>query len=108
MFLSLAAVDIGAKFFNNKAFLTKTSDIGTLVSAIASNAIIIAGIILLFLLVLGGIGVISGAGNNNPEQTEKGKKTVSTALIGFVVVFAAYWIVQLIGKITGINILGGN
>ena len=103
----LAQVNLGEKFFGkSNAFLTQTSDIGKLVSIIVSNAIVIAGIILVFLFIAGGFGMIMGAGNNNPEQSAKGKKAVTSAIIGFVIVFAAYWIVQLIGKITGLDILG--
>lgn len=107
MFNLLAQVDLEQTFFGKTGgSLSNTEGIGPLVSAIVSNAIIIAGVILLFLLVAGGIGMIAGAGNNNPETAEKGKRAATSALIGFVIVFAAYWIVQLIGKITGIEILG--
>jgi len=103
----LAQLDLEKSFFGKTGTtLSKTENIGSVVSAIISNAIVVAGVILLFFLISGGIGLISAAGNNNPEAAEKGKKTVTTALIGFVVVFAAYWIVQLIGKLTGIDILG--
>jgi len=61
--------------------------------------------IILILFVLGGIGVIAGAGGDNPERAQKGKQTITAAAIGFVIVFAAYWIVQLIEFITGISIL---
>lgn len=103
--MTLAQIDIGTKFLNNSDFLTETTDVGKLISTIVSNAIVIAGVILLFLIVLGGIGIISGSGSNNPEKTEKGKKMLSSALIGFIIVFTAYWIVQLIGKLTGISLL---
>jgi ascorbate-specific PTS system EIIC-type component UlaA len=98
--------DIGEKFLGGSKFLTETKDVGKLVSIIVSNAIIVAGVIMLFLFVGGGIAMIVGAGKNNPEQAGKGKQAVTAAVIGFVIIFAAYWIVQLIGKITGINILG--
>ncbi|MEK7112910.1 MAG: hypothetical protein AAB875_06390 [Patescibacteria group bacterium] len=100
-------VSIEEKFFGKSGgFLTNITDVGKLVSIIVSNAIIIAGIILLFLMVFGGISMIAGAGSQNPEQVAKGRQAVTSALIGFIIVFAAYWIVQLIGAITGINILG--
>lgn len=100
-------VDIGKTFFgpNSKGF-TEQGQVGSIVSIIVANAMVIAGIILLIFLIGAGISMISGAGQNNPEKMEKGKKAATSALIGFVIVFAAYWIVQLIGKITGVNILG--
>ena len=41
--------------------------IGDLVSVILSNAVAIAGIIMLLLMVGGGIAMISGAGRGDPE-----------------------------------------
>ena len=99
-------INIGERFLGKDAFLANITDIGKLVSIIVSNAMVIAGIILLFFMVFGGISMIAGAGNQNPDQVAKGRQAVTSALIGFIIVFAAYWIVQLIGAITGINILG--
>jgi len=36
---------------------------------------------------------------------EMGKKTATSALIGFIVVFSAYWIVKLIETITGLKLI---
>lgn len=103
--MNYLAVDIGSTF-NQNGFLSKTTDVGQLVSLIVSNGIVIAGVILMFLLVAGGIGMIAGAGSNNPEQMASSRKAITAAVIGFVIVFAAYWIVQLIQAITGVKILG--
>ena len=45
------------------------------------------------------------AGNSNPEGAEKGKKVITAAVIGFVIVFSAYWIIKITEKLTGIPIL---
>lgn len=101
------AVDISEKFFgkNSNAPLTKLEDVGSLVSVIVNAAFVLSGIILLFFIVFGGISMITGAGKDNPEQAAKGKQAISSAVLGFIVVFAAYWIVQLIELVTGIVIL---
>ena len=96
------AVDIGDTF---NSPIKDVTQIGGLVSTIVSAALTISGIIVLILFVLGGIGIMAGAGGDNPERVQKGKQTISAAAIGFVIVFAAYWIVQLIEFITGIKIL---
>ncbi len=77
------------------------STISNLVSIIISIAFSLAGIILLFYFVLGGIGIISGAGNNDPQQVAKGKQAITNALAGFMVVFLAYWIIRIIEIIVG-------
>jgi len=101
----IAQVDIGAQF--GSKFGTELG-IGDLVSIILSNALVLAGIILLFILVLGGIGMIAGAGNSNPEQAGKGRQAATSAVVGFIIVFAAYWIMQLIEILTGFSILRPN
>lgn len=100
------AADIGKDFLGNGSKLLDPKNINNYISAIITGAISIAGVILLFILIMGGFGIIAGAGNDNPEKVEKGKKAATSALIGFIVVFMSYWIVKLIESITGINLLG--
>lgn len=107
----IAQVSIGQEFFrggitgpiSNK--LQDLTGIGSLVSLLVQGSVVLAGIILLFYFVVGGIGMIAGAGSNDPQKLEQGKKAVTTALIGFIVVFTAYWIVKLIGQMLKIDLL---
>ncbi len=96
------AVDIGSSF--NSPF-GQGKGIGDLVSAIISNALVIAGIILVFFFIFGGISMIAGAGQDNPERAAKGKQAATSALLGFIIIFAAYWIIRIIESITGLKIL---
>jgi hypothetical protein len=75
------------------------------VSIFLSNAIVIAGVIMIFLLIFGGISIIMGAGQDNPETAARGKQAATTAVIGFILIFAAYWIIQIIEFMTGLEIL---
>ena len=102
-YLTRAPVEIGKTFGSPFAEGGKT--IGDLISVGLNIAFAAAGIILLISFIIAGIGLISGAGNNNPEKLEKGKQALTSTVIGFVVVFVAYWIVKLIEQITGINLL---
>lgn len=100
------AVDIGTTFIGTSSTnLSDQSGISFYVSSIMTAAISIAGIILLFLLVGGGIAMISGASKSDPQSVQKGKQAATSALIGFVVVFCAYWIVKLIETITGLKLI---
>jgi len=100
------AVDIGSKFIDTSSTnLKDASGISVYVSNIITGAISIAGIILLFILIAGGIGMIAGAGKSDPQTVEKGKKAATSALIGFIVVFCSYWIVKLIETITGLSLI---
>ena len=77
--------------------------IGGFISSILPNVYIVAGLILLFLLLFGGITTIINS--DNPEAQERGKAAITSALIGFLIIFASYWIIQIIQVLTGVNIL---
>lgn len=76
---------------------------GTLINNILPNVYIAGGIIIFFMLLFGGFTIISHAGN--PDKLKDGTKTITSAIIGLLVLFASYWIIQLIQVITGVSIL---
>ena len=98
----LAAVDIGFHFGSR---FGQGLGLGSLVSIILSNALVIAGVLMLILFIIGGIGIIAGAGQDNPEAAGKGKKAATSAVIGFIIIFASYWIVRIVEEVTGVDIL---
>lgn len=101
------AFDIGSTFFgegsNNPLAGSDLTGIAKFVSIFLNIAFVLAGIVLLFFFILGGIGLIGGAGNSDPQKAEQAKKTLTSAMIGFVIVFASYWIVKLVGQLLGIE-----
>lgn len=106
----LAQVNIDDELFLNKTTpigeVPEYQTLGGIVSVILRNVYILAGILLFFLLLFGGLGVIMGAGQGDPKKTGQGQQAVTSALIGFLVIFASYWIIQIIQTVTGLNILG--
>lgn len=96
-------VDIGQKFFGSGTIggLQEISGIGSLASLFIKGSFALAGLIILFFFIMAGVGMIAGAGGSDPQKMEQSKKTATSALIGFVVVFTSYWIVKLIGNIIG-------
>lgn len=98
--------DIGSTFLNGASKnLSNPGGVSNYISNIITGAISIAGVILLFILIMGGIGIIAGAGKSDPKTVENGKKAATSALIGFIVVFTAYWIVKLVEVITGVSLI---
>jgi len=77
--------------------------IGGIISAFLPYLLTIAGLILFGMLVMGGFTMLAGAADK--ESQEKGKKMITSAVIGFFVIFAAYWIAQILQVIFKINIL---
>ena len=57
----------------------------------------VAGIIAVLMLIVGGFWYITSAGNE--EQSEKGKKAITNAIIGVIVVLLSYAIVTVIGSL---------
>ena len=64
----------------------------------------IAGLILFFMLIAGGFGLLTSAGN--PEKTKVAQGKIVSAIVGFIIIFAAYWLVQILQTILGFKILG--
>jgi hypothetical protein len=99
----IAQVQIGPTF--GSPWGTGNKGLGYFVSIILSNAVAIAGVMLLFLLIFGGISIMMGSGSGNKEDVAKGKKAVTAAIAGFLIIFCAYWIIKIVEIITGFDIL---
>ncbi len=78
-----------------------------MVSLILRVSFVIAGILILFFMLMAGFQIISSAGSSNPEGAKKGKAAAEAAVVGFVIVFVAYWIIRIIEIITGSNFITG-
>lgn len=72
----------------------------TLVNLIVANLFLIAGIIIFIMIIVAGFMFIKGG----KKGTEESKNILTSAIIGFLVMFAAYWIVQIIKVVTGADI----
>lgn len=100
-------IDIGQRLkFQNASADTTYSGVGSLLNNILPNVYIVAGLIIFFMLILGGFSIISSASDSH--KLEEGKKTITSAIIGLLVLFASYWIIQIIQVVTGVPILNSN
>lgn len=81
------------------------TDLGSLISTLLPNIFIIAGVIFFVLLIFGGLSFIINAGKGESEAAGKGKNMITWAIIGFILIFASIWIIQIVGFITGIDFL---
>ncbi len=77
-----------------------TSD---LLSLFMNTGILVAGIILVVLLVGGGMKIIQGAGNGDAKATAQGQQALTWALVGFLVVFFAYWGIRIVEMVLGVD-----
>ena len=105
----LLAVNIGELPLNSTKTINQTyPTTSVFISAILKNSLTIIGILLIALLIFGGLTFIINAGSGDSKKAERSKSILTNALIGFLVVFCAYFIIQIIQVITGLNILNPN
>jgi len=99
-------VDIGWSFKLGKLPIVLVfKDLGSFISALLPNVYMIAGVIIFILLIFGGFTYIVSAGRAKPEGVQQGKNAITAALIGFLLIFCSWWLIQIIEAITGIKIL---
>lgn len=97
----LAASDINLQPSGQFAQLGSLT-VGGIVSGLIRLVLVVAALVFFFILVIGGIRWIASGGDK--AQTENARNQITAALVGLVIVFAAWAIVQLINTFFGINI----
>ena len=75
--------------------------LGDIVSALLVYIFPLAGLILLVYLVFGGYQVMLSGGDQG--KIAQGRQVITNALLGFFILFIAFWIVQFIGRALGIQ-----
>lgn len=74
-----------------------------IVQGLISIVLVVAAVVFFFILVIGGIKWIASGGDK--AQTEAARNQITAALVGLVIVFAAWAILQLLDQFFGVNIL---
>jgi len=101
------AVNIGEelKLQNNISIkdANEFQSVGTLISAWLPNVYILGGILVLILIIASGFMWITNAGDI--KKIEESQKILTFAIMGFIFLFASYWIIQIVQVLTGIPIL---
>jgi hypothetical protein len=77
--------------------------VGALISAWLPNIYILGGISVLILIIAAGLMWIGNAGD--VKKIEEAQKILTFAIMGFIFLFASYWIIQIVQVLTGIPIL---
>lgn len=62
---------------------------------------VIAGLALLLYLLYGGFQLMTSRGD--PGGVKEAQAKITSAIVGFVIIFVAYWLVQAVGVIFGID-----
>lgn len=96
-------INIGTAIGSNIS--TNYPNISSLVTIILRNGLSIAGVILLGLIIFGGVSYMMAAGEADQKKLAAAQDTLTSALIGFLVVFSSYFIIQIVQIVTGLKIL---
>jgi len=77
--------------------------VGKIVSTLVPYLMMIAGFVLIFMLITGGIMMMTAG--DSPDKADAGKSRVTSSILGFIVMFSAYWIAQIVQIMLGVRIL---
>ena len=69
------------------------NDVGDIVSKLLPFLFIIGGIVMGGMLIIGGFDILTSMGNE--EKLKTGAEKIKNALIGFLLLFASYWLAQI-------------
>lgn len=83
----------------------KIENLGQLISALVGVLLIIAGLLAFFFLILGGIQWITSGGDKAGMEAARNK--ITHAVVGLIIVGAAWAIMLLVQGFLGVTIIGG-
>lgn len=97
----LTQIDFGAVEKQIPSFKFAGGNLGQIVSAALPYFFGAAGISLLLYFVWGGLGLMLSRGD--PKAIQAARDKITGALIGFVIIFTAFWLVQIVASIFGLQ-----
>ncbi len=82
-------------------FLGNKITLGSILGSLMQYLLPIAGVGLLVVILISGFTLLTSAGDT--KKMEKGKQTLTYGIVGFIIIFLAYWITQLLGIMFGVQ-----
>jgi hypothetical protein len=83
-------------------FTGEKANIGAVISALIPIVFSVAGLLLFVMFIVGGFGLLTSAGD--PKKIESAKGRLTGAIAGFLIIFFAYWLIQILEVIFGIKV----
>ena len=96
-----STLNIDGDTYKVESFFNTPADLGTLINRAFPFVFAFAGIGLLLMIISAGFTLMTSAGD--AKKMEAGKGRLTFAIVGFLVIFTAYWVVQLLGIAFGIE-----
>jgi hypothetical protein len=85
---------------NETLFEGGTLTVGSILTRALTVIFLIAGVALLAMILMGGFTFLTSAGD--PKKMEQGRNQLTYAIVGFVIIFASFWLVQIFGTMFGL------
>ncbi|MBI4067416.1 hypothetical protein HY407_03460 [Candidatus Gottesmanbacteria bacterium] len=82
--------------------MDKFNNLSSIINQAVPILFSIAGIALFIYLVWGGFDYLMSMGD--PKKAEAGKNKITHAVVGFIIMFSSYWILQIVDALFGFNI----
>lgn len=76
-------------------------NLGAIVSKFLPYILGIAGLVLLLFLVMAGFQYLTSGGD--PKATQSAQEKMTSAVVGFILLFTAYWLFQILGILMGLD-----
>lgn len=87
-----------------EGFSSDITSIGSLIAKVIPFIFAVAGFGLLLMLLAGGFSFLTSAGDQ--KKMDSARSRITNAILGFIIIFAAYWLVQIAGFVLGIRGIG--
>lgn len=96
------AQDFRLPTYKGTGFRFEGASLGRILSDLFSYLFPLAGLLCLAMIIWGGFHLMISAGN--PEGIKEGTNKIVYGIVGFVVIFVAYWLGKIIGMVFGIPV----
>lgn len=81
-------------------------EIGNIISAVVGILLLVAAVMAFLYLILGGIQWITSGGDKSGMEAARNK--ITAAIVGLIIVAAAWAVMLLVGQFVGVNLLSGS
>jgi succinate dehydrogenase hydrophobic anchor subunit len=102
--LQLGAIPVFAALWPSE--YERVTDPDVLISNAIRLVFILAGVVVLLFLMMGGFQWITSGGDK--ANTEAARNKITAAIIGMAIIALSYIVIKIVGVFFGIDILGGN
>jgi len=84
-----------------KPFSRVSVSLGVIISELLKYLFPFTGLLLFVYLLIGGFSYLTSGGE--PKAMEQAQSKITNAIVGFIIVFVAYWVVQIFEFMFGIS-----